>query len=232
MRGLDPCIAAAALLRRRRKETADAPQSAARCAACRHAAHRTRARGNLERLRHQRQRHRRHHSVVACICAPTATARRRSTIAAAITRSRASRVCIARYGNYVGFACEFPRGYDPVEARRLVVALGPLIEACAGPNWAAQRAVLLVHAAALFHRNTQPKPQTPTRSRHKPKLAFWASATRILSPAGAVPVASGCPLAVDRAVPLFPSSTRLRLTPNAPQREAFEHEVYRAIHGI
>ena len=24
----------------------------------------------------------------------------------------------ARYGDYVGFACEFPRGYDPVKARR------------------------------------------------------------------------------------------------------------------
>ena len=22
---------------------------------------------------------------------------------------------VARYGNYVGFACEFPRGYDPVK---------------------------------------------------------------------------------------------------------------------
>jgi hypothetical protein len=24
----------------------------------------------------------------------------------------------ARYGDYVGFACEFPRGYDPVKASR------------------------------------------------------------------------------------------------------------------
>ncbi len=24
----------------------------------------------------------------------------------------------ARYGDYVGFACEFPRGYDPVKAGR------------------------------------------------------------------------------------------------------------------
>ena len=25
---------------------------------------------------------------------------------------------VAGYGNYVGFACEFPRGYDPVKAGR------------------------------------------------------------------------------------------------------------------
>ena len=29
----------------------------------------------------------------------------------------------ARYGDYVGFACEFPRGYDPVKQRRLVDAV-------------------------------------------------------------------------------------------------------------
>ena len=45
------------------------------------------------------------------------------------------------------------------------------------------------------------------------------SATRILSPAGAVPVASGCPLAVDRAVLFLPHY--LRLTPNAVAAQAF-----------
>ena len=51
-------------------------------------------------------------------CAPTAITRPRRHIATAITSVARITSVHARYGDYVGFACEFPRSYDPVKAGR------------------------------------------------------------------------------------------------------------------
>src|SRR5262245_3732486 len=53
--------------------------------------------------------------------------------------------------------------------------------------------------APISHKNLR-EATNFENGRHKRFLAFHPSATRILSPAGAVPTASGCPLAVGRAV--------------------------------
>ena len=132
-------------------------------------------------------------------------------IAAAITGSRASRACMrvmaTMSASRANFRAAMIRSSPAPGGSRLHARASPRMR----PGGDRNAPHIGLSGVSTASRDST---EIPTRS-HKPRKSppqtvpsVPTSATRILSPAGAVPTASGCPLAVGRAV-LFRCSSRI-----------------------